>query len=565
MPNYTKGGGAPNRSRTTYRVPCITSEHIISFTGGNISNTAGLLKNVIVDSYAGEKDRLYITQRPSVSLFDDASDDTVNTDGRGIYHWAANDVRYFVNNNIMYRDSYSAPMTVTAEGALVGTAMSAGTEKVYFLEWSSDLNDYLFIIDPQASDVFIIQKTQQVDIGDNDPINVQDLIDNVGLTGTGAPFHASEDWDFTGLEDIIDLGFAHGAEILDKYMVLGAKNGRIYTSNVDNFLSWSALDFTTAERENDQLLAIAKTGDHILAMGERTTELFYDAENPSGSPFAPRKDLFYQKGIANGDSVWVDGNDVYFLAIKPTGDFALNVLKDYKLDEISSSTINSYLRHGRTEATLSTKLSGFSSGAHTYVVLTVFNASNNPIVSLVYDGFSGMWGEWETTLVGLEDFALVGWSTRTPETPVTTEGILSNGDLFFIADDFDPQDTTNTTAYFAGQYSAGSYSLTGDAAAETSSVVMQILLDNIEFNSSDRKFMHKLQAVCNMTSSSQTLTIEWSDDEGTTWYSGTLDTSYHGQINRLGQFVRRRFRVTYAGSEQLRLEALDTTCTHGGN
>jgi hypothetical protein len=636
MPNYRKVTGGLNRSRSTFRIPVVTSEHIASFTGGTISNNAGMMYNVVVDKYAGEQDRLYITQRPTVGLFDDASDtvsihydtetgafgvgelltggttgatgtiiavndqgtegvlsvtplagaftstpETItdsgtgsatsgvvcdNTKGRGTYYWGATGLRFFVNDTCIYRVDYDHPVAYWTNSDGESTGMTSGGEKVYFIEWSSVNTNYLFIINPAASQVFVID-----DSLDTLAINVKDVVDDaaLALAGTGAPFDAGDSWDFSGMPMTSTLGgtnvMAHGAEVLDKYFILAKKNAEIYTSNVDDFLIWSALDFTTAERENDQLLAISKSGDHILALGERTTELFYDAANPTGSPLAPRKDVFYQKGIANGENVWTDGNDVYFLGVKPTGDFLLYVVKDFKIKEISSSTLSSYLRHGRTEATLSTTLSGFSSGAHTYLILTVYNASGQTIVSLVYDAYSGLWGEWETTLIGLTDFPLVGWSTRTPETPVTAEGIFNNGDLFYINDNFVPLDTTATTAYFVGSYSTGDYSTSSSGDETTDGVIMKVEVTNIELDSSDDKFMHKLQAVANLTLASQTLTVEWSDDEGVTWYSGTLDTSYYGQINRLGKFVRRRFRLTYQGTEALRLEALDVTCTQGGN
>ena len=640
MANYRQAAGS-NRSRSTVRIPAIINEHINLFSGAVISNESGKLYNCIVDRYSGDPERTYVTARPSVSLFDKASDtvtlhydlqtsnfsisdtltggssgatgtviglkdqgaygvvtltpltgtfqvgDTLsnggtsdgtvtvfcdNSKGRGIHYWGTDAARYFVNDTTVYRGNYDTPCAYwTNPTDTEQTPLVSGGEKVYFVEWSSANTDYLFIISPAASQMFIIDATDPLVV-----INVKDILDDSGLgyTGTGAPFNASDDWDFTGLPvnsilntDSTANDMCHGAVVLDNYLFLGKKvSAEIYNSNVGDFLKWSALDFLTAERENDALLAIVKSKDHVVALGERTTELMYDAGNQTGSPLVPRQDTFYQQGIVSGECVWTDGDDIYSIGIKPAGDIALYSMKNFQIQETSTSTINSYLRHSRTEATLDLKLTGLSAGGHTYSILTIFNASAEDLITLVFDSYTNLWYQWETVISGLTNFPLVSWSTRTPETPVTAEGIFSNGDLFFMADDFEPIDTTSNTAYFSGQYNTGgTYSISTVAVGniDSQNISMRITLPNIELDTTSRKFMHSINYVGSMTPSSQTLIVEWSDDDGITWYSGTIDTNTRTTINRLGSFERRRFRLTYGGSDQLRLEALEASVTMG--
>ena len=569
MGKYTGAGQGAGKGSLNVRLPLITEEHIDAFSGATVSSRSGLVYNGIVDRYAGEKDRVYVTQRPAVKVFSDVSADapSASAKGRGMHYWSANNTRYFVNDGTIYKDTYDTPLTVATVGGSA-TVMTSGTEKVYFAEWSSAYNDYLFIIVPESNQTFVIQATDVAAVGDEEPINLTDVA-AVGTTGTGTPFHASETWDLAGWEDVVSNGMAHGAAELDQYLFLATTTGRIYNSNVDNYLHWEAIDFLTAERENDDLLYLDKHKDHIVAFGSKSTELMYDAANATGSPLTPRKDIYHNIGIVSGQDAWRNGDDIYFLGMKPSGAFHMYTLRDYQLAEDSTSTIDSYLKHGKTEASLYTVLSGFSTGNHTYAILTVFDSVNVPQISLVYDNSSRMWYEWETTIVNNTKFPLMSWSTRTPDDVVTSEGIFSNGDIFFIEDNFVPIDGTSLLgAYFSEDYTTPLDAVTGYSASslssgEFSNIQLKVQIANYDFDSSDTKFMSNLKYVGNRTDDAQTLSVEWSDDNKVSWESATIDTSIREQINRLGSFERRAFRLTYQGDEQVRAEAVEVTYTQG--
>ena len=117
-------------------------------------------------------------------------------------------------------------------------------------------------------------------------------------------------------------------------------------------------------------------------------------------------------------------------------------------------------------------------------------------------------------------------------------------------------DDGSTDDYMLGYIEGDSYS---------DNFGISITIDNFEGLSSEDKFMHSLEYVGNKTKEEQILSVEWSDDEGETWLSGSIDLSNRFQINRLGKFVRRKFRVGYHGDQQLRIEGLDVTYTQGGS
>ena len=551
-----------SKERNTVRLPLASNEHINAFTGAAITNYSGNISNGIVDSYANEPERTYVTNRPSVTITKDASASSAGTKGRGIYYWGATGNTYIVNNDTVYQNDYGSPCSVTGGG----TAFAAGTEKVYFEEWESPNGKYLFIINPEGNQIFVILSTAATSL-----INMDDSIAD---TGTGAepdsPFAAGDSWDVTGLPVNNLQTLCHGAVNLDSYLFLGCKNGRIYNSDVDDWLNWNTLGYVTAERENDQLLYIEKTKDHIAAFGERSIELFYDAANPTpASPLSNRTDIAHRIGIVSGQSAWADGDQIYFLGMKPQGDFSIYVLDNFVPQEKINTTLNTYLKHGRTEVSLYTTASGFSTGGHVYFILTIYNDQDKPQKSIVYDVYTNFWYEWEVNILGLEQFPIVGWSIRTPEAPVTAEGIFSTGDVFRISDNFEPVDSTDLSNYYfledyledsgiATDYMEG---YTVDEKDDT--IPWSILIDNFDGLSSDDKFMHSAKYVGSIPKTHQEMTLEWSDDGGITWLSSTIDIYNRTQINRMGKFDRRKFKLRYSGTEQVRAEAIDVTYTVG--
>lgn len=576
MADYQSLGKSGSKQKV--RLPLLTSAHIDSFTGATVNNEAGRIYNGIVDKYTSESDRPYVTQRPHISMFIDASATVgVGTKGRGVYFWAINAKRYIVNDDTVYQDDYTTALTVYDPGA-GGAGLTSGTEKVYFAEFATANATYLFIINPEGNQVFVISSA-----ADTVLINLQDIWTQVGDTGTGAPFHASDSWDLKGLPNLtgndqdashVGLGFTlcHGAVVLDQYLFLGTKEAQIFNSNVGDFLAWDPLGTITCEREEDQLLYIDKSKDHVLGFGERTLEIFYDAANAApASPLSPRADIFYNKGIISGETAWRNGDEIYFLGLDPAGDFHFNIFREYQIEDVSPSTLDSYLKQGRTEAALTPKVVGLSTGHHTYIVLTLYDDSDPPVpqISWVYDNENNYWYEWETNLLGNIRFALQGWTIRTPETPVVAEGILSSGDLVKVVDNFQPIDTSADLGYFAEDYefdtsAAGGYDAFG--APETSNINMKILISNFDADSTDRKFMHCLKYVGNRTDNSQILFVRWNDDSrmSTAWTAQEqIDLSTRTQINRLGSFERRAFEVEYSGNEQIRIEALESDLTVG--
>lgn len=516
-------------SRVTQRIPILTTGHVNAFATDTISNYAGLLRNGIIDYYSNDKERPYITQRPGTIIVHQASATVVDALGRGIHYWSSNSNTYWMNDDVVYKNDYSTPCTVQVGD----TAIANGSDKVYFLEWSSANADYLFIFDPENDGIYVISSEADTTI-----INITDR----SGAGTLEGFAVGDPWNFDTLNAVLALGLAHGAVALDGYVFIATTTARIYNSENDDWLIWSGDNFTTAERESDSILFLGKSKDNIVAFGDRTIELYYDNGTSPGTPLAARKDVTYQTGTAFAQTVWNSGDDIHFLAVKPSGEFELSTLRNFEIVPHTNSTMNSFLWQTRYTQDLDYIMHGYTMGGHTYVILTVYDAGT-VVITYVYDEAMDVWMEWDTTIGSNTGYALMGLSVRQATNIDRPFGIMRNGDIMRVDASLLPVDKIQDGA--------------------TENITMVAITDNFDAATSDSKFMHSAQYVGSQPIATASMDVEWTDDNGVTSNSSSIDLLNRTRINRMGKFVNRKFTFTCTISSIIRLEGVDVTFTQG--
>ena len=525
-----------SKSRRTERISATSNGVVNLFSSSTISNYAGLISNGIVEAYQNDPERMYVTERPALEVFDEAVNGSGGTKGRGIHYWGSQGVNYFMNDNIIYRANYAGACSVQGGD----TAITSGSDKVYFKEWTSANSEYLFIIDPENDGIYVI----------NDDANttVINLVDRSG-SGTLEGFTAGDGWDFDAINAIIASdGLCHGAVDLDTYLFLGTKtSARVYNSNVDDWLNWNALNFITCERSNDQLLFIEKTQDHIACFGERTIELLYDNSNATGSPLSVRTDIAHRVGVAFGQSAWTNGDDIHFLGVLDGGEFVMATLRNFQVVPHPNPTLSAYIWQSRYKSNLDLIMNGFSVGGHVYAILSSFS-SGTAVKSIVYDYSRDVFYEWSTTLGTSTQFVIMGYAQRTAMDANRPAGILRNGDIFRIDTNFVPIDE-----------------IIDVGAEETENITMVITTDNYDAGATETKFMHSCSYVGNQPTAAVNLNVAWTDNDGVSSQNRDIDLAARTQINRMGKFVKRKFTFTYAGAEQIRFEGIDVTFSPGTN
>ncbi len=126
-----------------------------------------------------------------------------------------------------------------------------------------------------------------------------------------------------GLAEITDVDFtsrnASVGKFIDNYLLLiDADTGQFFCSNLADFSSFDGLDFATAEGAPDNLIALEVDHRAAILIGTDTTELWENAAQGSGFPFARIPNGFIELGGASRLGTCKQDNSVFMVAADRT-------------------------------------------------------------------------------------------------------------------------------------------------------------------------------------------------------------------------------------------------------
>jgi len=439
--------------------------------------------------------------------------------GRGVFYWEAVDKKYFVNSDTVYQTSYAgSTMSITA-----------GTEKVYFFE----IGNYLVILDPENNEGWTINSATPTVIAQ--------------ITDTDFPS-----------EQTPALQLTRGGTVLNGKLYVGTTDGDIYECAIKDPTAWAALDFRNAEIEPDDGVYIGEHHQHVVAIGTRTCEFFYDAANSTGSTLNPRTDIDYEIGAADRDSFWEESDLLFWVGYTASGGISVYSLQNFVPTKISTPDIDTFLGSAITVDDIQLLGSGFQVGGRIFYVLTLYNllTTVQPTISLYYELVSNRWYIGDLELLGVDEFPLVDW-TKASNTRLG-EGILSNGDLITPVDSNAAQDTVGASSVFEdGVFEVGVFSST---AFVGSPIQMEILIGSQDMGMRKYKYQTELWPVGIPTDNTATLNVQWSDESDDNFNTAKpIDVSKPGtRLRRLGKFRQRTYKLTYATAEQYRISGIET-------
>jgi hypothetical protein len=514
-------------------IPVPTTLHIEAFSGANISEMSSYIENGIIEEYADGKK--YVTQRPSFTTIESAAVAGVDNAGRGIYYWRLANKLYIANYDTIYVDTYGVACT--------GVMPAAGSHRLYFAE----LGTYLFLLDTEGNAAYV--------------------------TTAAAPtvWALVSDADFP--DATISRTLADGVAILDNtlYVLANAdanNQAEVWGSDLLNPSSWAPTNFIAAYKNPDKGVYIGKHHNNIFVLGNESVEFFYNAGNPTGSPLSPKQDLSYNIGCADGRSVFIDNDEVFFVGKSTTSGLGVFKMSNFEIQKISSSSFDSFLNSAITISGMAALGSGLFAGGKTFYVLTLYSTEADtssvdivvPQETFVFNNKTGTWSFWEHSRTTYNEFPLVQWVVANDVSGLVNnpgKGIMSNGDYIECFDDFIPQDRERgVTVFESGVFEDGVFA---DVSDTGDIIRMKIQVPHIDFGTRNRKFMHYLRPICDATSSTQTLLVRTSDDVHSPLSTArTLNLSNSDdKLTRWGQFRSRNFYMEYEGSEIIRLEGLE--------
>lgn len=158
----------------------------------------------------------------------------------------------------------------------------------------------------------------------------------------------------------------------------------------DPTLWTDTLNTIAAQIEADAGVALAKQLVYIVALGEWSTEFFYDQQNAVASPLGPVQGAKLSYGCASADSLQEIDGALIWLATNRSSAYQVVLVDNLKLSVVSTKPIERLLG----ELNLTTVFSfGLKYEGHRFYGLT----SKTSNITLVYDLTEQMWMQWTDT------------------------------------------------------------------------------------------------------------------------------------------------------------------------
>lgn len=420
--------------------------------------------------------KAFMVQRGGLTF----QNDTAAGTGRGIYYW--NGSVWSVVGNTLYRNASVAQVLSTSSGT------------VGFIEYAGSVSfpRNLVVLDGTSGWV----------------INAANVITQITDPDFPTP-HVPQ-----------------GA-FMDGYLfVAKANTADIYNSNLDNPTLWTAGDFITAEMFPDNVIALVRQTNYIVAVGPNTVEYFYNSGVSPGTPLARNSAASHQFGAASADTVLVAEEQVLMLGQSQLGGRSVWVLDGFKPVEISVEAVRLSLDDEGTSIT-NAKAFCVRTKGHRFYVIQLTNRT------WVFDFEEKQWHEWADH-TGASKFQC-DYSTDHP-----------SGSPFML-------DRTS------GRVVRMDANVATDAtgAVSVANMTMIATSEKVDYATMDRKFGNRFTMVCDIPAPGFTITLQWSDDDYNTWSSGRsipINTNMP-TIHQLGAFRRRAFRLTYAQALPFRMES----------
>ena len=312
------------------------------------------------------------------------------------------------------------------------------------------------------------------------------------------------------------LAFLDGSMYLILKKTDGSDSADIYNSDSDNPYSWNPINFIVAEQFPDNLSALARQNNMLVAFGTESTEFFYDAGNTAGTPLARNTSYTLQVGIAAPNAILQNEKFCLFIGQSRSGGRAAWMLDGFVPKKISDEYIERILDQEGTAITSATGF-GIRTNGHFFFVV---NLSSKTIV---YDLEERMWHEWS----GID---VVNASDDSTGKSILQDG--SNGKLYYMDPTLGTDDGTN--------------------------ISMEVFTSKYDFDTMNIKAMQSLNVVSDQVGTTTTMQIRWSDDDYRTWSDWrTLNFNPRAFYSGLGSFRRRAFNLKYSGGLPARFEALE--------
>lgn len=394
-----------------------------------------------------------------------------------------------------------------------------------------------------------------------------------------------------------------GIVYLDGTYYVMTPDGDIKGSEINDPTTWSALNSIQCQAEPDGGVALFRMLNLIVAFNTTSTEFFYNAGNPTGSPLLPYTSSFIEVGCAAANSVAPTDNTLYFVGVTKQKGRGVYRFAGTSPEYVSTPYIDRILNQDDMAdvSSFCIRIAG-----HAFYILYLGTTG----VTLVYDGATGEWANW-TLLAASSATANTGltWADRQVTVTKTAHG-YSDGDYVTIAGvtpagyngsyvinvvdantfTYDMATTLTTPASVVGtsfNYTEEPFTMVAYTSGDNLDIVqdsttgyvyfmdngtyqdngnpirMRIRTSKFDAGNNDKKFTARLELIGDKVEG--TAYVRYTNDDYQT-YSKFRPVNLDAQrsiLNRLGQTRRRAYEVINYDNQPQRFESLELTLTQG--
>lgn len=507
----------------TYSSPIVAAAYGIALrpnskyiAGQPLTQDPGMVNLLPLDVEDGKQGEMYSCSRHAIQAVEVANSDLIN---RGCYVWekSAGTVYYFC---VCGTGVYTSTDAVTWTS--VTTLATSATTPVRFTEYEDDTNTKKLILVDGIECWIFTDNTAGIKVTD------------VNFPSPHLPFPV----------------------FMDGYLFLvKAGTADIYNSNLNDPTTWTPGDFLSSELYPDDLQALVKDNNYILAIGLEGCEYFYDGANDTGSPLTRYEGGSLAFGTLYPNSVACNKHQVCFLAQNNDGEFVIKLVEDFKAKDANPTFIipalNARLAAGATAA----GVRGYflRQSGHLFYVLAIQGdvSAPDPLNKVFALNLSNnKWTELRVGAAGDAPYPVYFTANANSANSVVYVSGHYGGTPFF--------GTVEETALAQDVFTNG---------AGTVGIYTEMRTSNQMFGTINLKTMSRLSlnvATGSSTTASSgaavTLQVSWSDDDYAT-FSSPRDLVFSPSLNypsimQLGVFRQRAFKIVYTGTEFIRYNAI---------
>lgn len=320
--------------------------------------------------------------------------------------------------------------------------------------------------------------------------------------------------------------FAYGIEYLDGYLFIMKTDGSIYqTQNLNDPTVWIA-SVIRAESEPDAGQALVKHLNYLLAFGEWSTDVFYNAGNPTGSILNVNKSSKLEIGCVSGPTVAKLEQSIIWVGQSITQGRGVYMMDGLSPVKVSTRTVDKYLNSLVPWGECFSYCVKF--GGHTLYVLTLTDQDT----TLVYDIDEKEWTFFSSQTLGTEHYF---------------NQTHYAGDTEYFGQPFMLHATDGTISVFDSEYYLDN----------TDAIYCTVRTPITDSGTTKRKFYRKVEVVGDKVVGIGYISHS-DDDYQTTSTPRSVELIRERPILfQCGQARRRSWKFFYSDSTPLRVEALE--------